>query len=205
MTTDSRTAPAPLDNRRTRRMLLLLAALFFTPVAVSFFLYYAAGWRPGGQVNHGELITPARVVPAVALTSPDASTLSDNFLRDKWSLIYAGSGACDDKCRAALYTMRQVRLALAEKMDRVQRVFLYEGSCCEQPYFNQEQAGLVAASTQSASGEQVLDVFPASALEAGHIFLVDPLGNLMMSYPPGAPPKGMIEDLKRLLKLSHIG
>ena len=38
-----------------RRMLLLLVALFFVPLAASFILYYAVGWRPAGGTNHGEL------------------------------------------------------------------------------------------------------------------------------------------------------
>jgi hypothetical protein len=35
--------------------------------------------------------------------------------------------------------------------------------------------------------------------------LIDPLGNLMMSYAAGAKAKGMLEDMKRLLRLSSIG
>jgi hypothetical protein len=37
------------------------------------------------------------------------------------------------------------------------------------------------------------------------VYLIDPLGNLLMSYAPTARPKGMLEDLKRLLGLSHVG
>jgi hypothetical protein len=37
------------------------------------------------------------------------------------------------------------------------------------------------------------------------VYLIDPLGNLMMSYAADARPKGMLEDLKKLLRLSHVG
>ena len=40
---------------------------------------------------------------------------------------------------------------------------------------------------------------------AERIYIVDPLGNLMMYYPPGADPGGMHKDLKKLLKYSKIG
>jgi hypothetical protein len=191
----------------SRRMLILLAALFLIPLAVSFYLYYASGWRPGGQVNHGELITPPRALPAVSLATPSGENTASEFLHDKWSLLYIGAGACDQHCRAALYTIRQVRLALGDKMERVQRVFLYTGGCCEQPFFGVEHAGLIAASVDSASGAELLHEFPdeRATSTTGRIYLVDPLGNLMMQYPPQALAKGMIEDLKRLLKLSHIG
>ena len=45
----------------------------------------------------------------------------------------------------------------------------------------------------------------STALAAGRLYLVDPLGNLMMSYERGAPVKGLLDDLKKLLNLSHIG
>ena len=37
------------------------------------------------------------------------------------------------------------------------------------------------------------------------IYVVDPLGNLMMSYPAGADPNGIRKDLARLLRVSRIG
>jgi len=42
-------------------------------------------------------------------------------------------------------------------------------------------------------------------LLSGRIYLIDPLGNLMMSYSPRSEPKGILSDMKKLLKLSHIG
>jgi cytochrome oxidase Cu insertion factor (SCO1/SenC/PrrC family) len=36
-------------------------------------------------------------------------------------------------------------------------------------------------------------------------YIIDPLGNLMMSYSRAAPPQGLLEDLRKLLKLSRIG
>ncbi len=44
-----------------------------------------------------------------------------------------------------------------------------------------------------------------AADQSERIYLIDPLGNLMMFYDAGAKPKGMLEDMKRLLGLSHIG
>jgi hypothetical protein len=35
--------------------------------------------------------------------------------------------------------------------------------------------------------------------------VVDPLGNLMMSYDARNDPHGLLEDLRKLLRLSHIG
>jgi hypothetical protein len=47
--------------------------------------------------------------------------------------------------------------------------------------------------------------FPAARSPAEHIYLVDPLGNLMLRFPGQPDPKRMLKDLKLLLKASQIG
>ena len=42
-------------------------------------------------------------------------------------------------------------------------------------------------------------------IEAQRLYIIDPLGNLMMSYPPDINPRGIMKDLKKLLKFSRIG
>lgn len=190
---------------RQRRQLLLIALLFLLPVALAFYLYYGHGnWRPADTTNHGELILPPRALPAVTLRGP-AGSASERPFDNAWSLIYVGDGSCDARCREALYVMRQVRLALNRDSDRVQRVFLYRGDCCNEPYFSQQQQGLIRLNLDSDVGGRLLRAFPAPAAESGRIWLADPHGNLMMSYPSGVDAGGMLADLKRLLKLSHIG
>jgi cytochrome oxidase Cu insertion factor (SCO1/SenC/PrrC family) len=194
--------------RASRSPMWILVALFFAPLAVAFALYYGLdGWRPAGSTNHGELITPARPLPAIALRDAAGAALAADFLRSKWSTVYIGDGRCDERCRAALTLMRQTRLALNDDMTRVQRIFLVTGACCDRAYLDAEQQGLIVAQVDDANGQALLQSFPDSAEIAtrGRIYLVDPLGNLMMSYAPQAPPKGLLEDLKKLLKLSHIG
>jgi hypothetical protein len=38
-----------------------------------------------------------------------------------------------------------------------------------------------------------------------HIYLIDPLGNLMMRFPKHADPNKVKKDLAKLLKASSIG
>jgi len=128
-------------------------------------------------------------------------------LHGKWTVVYVGDGACDTRCREALVLTRQTRLALNQDLDRVQRLFLVSGHCCDRTYLQTEHADVLTASVEDAAGQQLLAAFPqgAAAAQQGRIYIIDPLGNLMMSYAPDAPRKGLLEDLKKLLKLSHIG
>jgi hypothetical protein len=192
-------------------MLAVLAGLFLLPLLFAFYMYYATDWRPVKRVNHGTLISPARPLPAVHLPrvsigDSDASTArdSDEPLHKKWSLVYTGAGNCDEPCRQALYVMRQTRLSLNNEMSRVERIFLTTGNCCAKEFLAHEHPGLIVLDASGSEGERLLHEFPADGRPYS-LFVVDPLGNLMMSYDARQNPKGLLEDLQKLLRLSHIG
>jgi hypothetical protein len=198
-------------------LLVGLAVLFFAPIGVSFYLYYGhSALQPLGRVNRGILVEPPRQLPNGSLPTASAG---------KWTLLFVGPGDCPARCRDKLYDTRQVRLALDRDMTRVQRVFVATGGCC-QSFLADEHSDLVtvradadskllavlAATGGAATGGAAGPAADAAAADAaaaepqaGRIYVVDPLGNLMMWYPPDAPPKGLLEDMQRLLKLSHIG
>ena len=179
--------------------------MFFAPVAVAFALYYGNIWRPTGSTNKGELVVPPRPLPEVPLTLADGEASSPQILRRKWTWVYVGDGQCDARCRTALADMRQARLLLAEKMDRVQRAFLVVGNCCAREFLSTDHPGLIVARIESPELLRLFAIGDTPPETAGRIYLVDPLGNLMMSYAPDAPSIGLLEDIKKLLKLSHIG
>ena len=188
---------------RGRRTLLILAAMFFTPVIVAFTLYYGGVWRPAGSASKGELIQPARPLTVAGLREPAGAPALDGVLAGKWTLLYIGDGACDAACERALVFGRQSRLALNNEMTRVQRVFLATGNCCDSAYFTAQHPGLIALDASSPGAQALLAQFPAE--RANSLFIVDPLGNLMMRHDTSETTKGLLGDLKKLLKLSHIG
>jgi hypothetical protein len=196
--------------------LIGLALMFFGPLGLSFYLYYGhASWHPGGRVNAGNLIVPPRPLPSLALPLQSSGETASDFLRRKWTLLYVQQGACAERCRTSLYETRQVRLALDRDMDRVQRVFIADGDCCDFQFLHEQHPDLIAV-RMSPAAAPLLALLPqhggagnASAggngADAERLYLIDPLGNLMMSYTPETKPKGMLEDMKRLLRFSHIG
>lgn len=221
----SSSVPPRIDaalRARNVRTILALAALFFLPLAASFWLYYGTAWRPSGRTNHGELIAPARPLPRVPLSVRlvrqergaggvsgivgslgEPATRTDLF-QGHWSLVYIGHGACDTACRHALYVTRQTRLALNQDMTRVQRVFFATADCCEERWLTLEQPGLALVDGEAGGARTLLAAFPPQDL-ATNVFVVDPLGNLMMRYDSRRNPRGLLDDLKKLLSLSHIG
>ncbi len=197
-------APATSETRRGRAALIGLAALFFLPLFGSFWLYYIGGWRPDGGTNNGELISPAHPLTAVTLTTRDGTPASPTLLSEKWTLVYIGNGRCDEVCQHALWTLRQTRLLLAEDMDRVQRVFIADEDCCNDEFLKREHAGLEVITAEDSATREWLGQFPRDPA-VPYVYIVDPLGNLMMRFDTRENPKGLLKDLEKLLKLSHIG
>ena len=174
--------------------MLLLLALFFLPVAASFILYYGIGWRPSGGSNHGELMPSGRHVPQSA-----------QVLQGKWALVYVGDGACAEACRNALYVARQTHVLLNKDMDRMNRALVATSGCCDQAFLDAEHEGIqVIDATAPGARAEWLAVLPPGD-HAHDLFVVDPLLNLVLRFDTRENPRGLLDDLKKLLKLSHIG
>lgn len=206
------TAGSNSPRTRRRTPIWVLVVLFFAPLLVAFAIYYGLPkWRPSHSTNYGDLVSPARALPALPFKVGEVGNepqVDPQFWQGKWSLVFTGPSACDTRCRKALVDMRQVRLALNQDMSRVQRVFVPVGECCDKDTFLAHE-GLLVAQLPAADLPRFYAPLPRYADgepdTAGRIYIVDPLGNVMMSYSASAPAAGMLKDLKKLLKLSHIG
>lgn len=193
-----------VQQRSGRRQLLLVASIFFVPLAAAAFLYFYSGWRPPVGVQHGNLIDPPRPLPEMAFSLPDGGTTAADVLRGRWFLVHPVEGACDERCLAALADLRQLRLALDQDAPRVQRVLLHDGRCCEagSPAMTPDLLVIGAAGPE---GDALRALFPPASDGSAGIYVVDPHGNLMMSYPATGAARGLLKDLERLLRLSSIG
>ena len=195
---------AATRRRAGRRSFVVLALLFFVPFAAAVWLYYASEWRPG-PAAHGELIDPPRPLPAIALTLPDGAMASPDVLRGAWSLIYLAGNSCAEACTKALADLARVRLALNKDATRVQRVLLHGGDCCAPGFPGPGDDDLLVLGATGAEGEALLALFPEAPYGTASIYVVDPLGNLMMRHAASGGAEGLLKDLERLLRLSSIG
>jgi len=191
-------------------LIILLVALFALPLILAYGLYWY-GWRPGGTINHGELVQPARPIADATLRTLEGRDIRFHDLRRKWVLVYFGSSQCGEACERNLYKMRQVRLAQGKDADRILRVFLVTDTHTLDR-LRPKLAQYPGMQVITGPAENVKTLAQQFALPAGspldgleRIYVVDPLGNLMMSYPAGADASGVRKDLVRLLKVSQIG
>ena len=186
-------------QRRGQWQLLLIAAVFLGPLAAATWLYYGdASRHPEGRVNHGVLLEP---IVNLREALPDSAINASG--EQHWQLTYVYTGGCDDACRDGLYLARQVRLMLGREMDRVERVFLHGDAPLDTLFLETEHEGLVALG-ETPLAEFLAGKRPAGTPQNGY-YLIDPLGNLILYFPPDIEPRDMVTDLKRLLRLSRIG
>ena len=164
--------------------ILLVAAVCAAPVVLGTLVYWS-GWMVGTPGNYGELLPPR----AVAAPPLDA-------LRGKWVLVSFDAASCDAYCEKKLYFMRQARRAQGKDMERVERLWVLTDGGAPKPE-------VLAAIEDTKVARLNFDSFPGNARD--HIYVVDPLGNLMMRFPRDPDPSRVIKDLQRLLKLSRIG
>jgi cytochrome oxidase Cu insertion factor (SCO1/SenC/PrrC family) len=207
MTTDSIDPP---QQRRSRVSLLIVLGLFAAPVLIAWSLFYVfPEWMPSGTINHGDLVEPARPLPDFSMDAFSGDTVDQTYLRGKWNYVYLHAGDCDSNCVQQLYKVRQLRLAHGKNIDRIQRLMLWradnvtaEARAELQSHFPGQVILMVPENSQLVAA---FSTDTADPLLAGRIYLVDPLGNLMMIYQPEAEPRGIIKDMHRLLKYSGLG
>ncbi|MRR10190.1 hypothetical protein EG831_09000 [bacterium] len=176
----------------------LILALFALPILVALGLY-AMQWRPAAVASHGELVTPPRQLPASGLSAPDGRALGTAELRGRWLMVLAVPGACAADCLARIDETRRIQVALYRNMGRVGRLVLSDAS--DQPLLAAARAtpDLLLARPDGPWRDLLADT------TTPRLMLLDPLGNLVMRYPPRPEAAGVKRDLERLLKFSWNG
>lgn len=190
---------------RGRWMLLLLIAVCVAPVLASYFTYYVIRPR-GGSTNYGALVEPQRPIPSdLAVRNEKGEVVLLSSLTGKWLLIAVDGSDCNSACATKLYLMRQLRLTQGPERERVTTVWL------------RTDAGAIPAQVEGAyaSNTRILIADPAALARwlpvppgetlPEHIFLVDPLGHLMMRFPKHPDANRVKGDLTKLLKWSGSG
>lgn len=182
-----------------RTKFLLMLGFFAAPMVAAWLAYF--GWHPDKHKNYGSLLKVAPLAYTQG-TLVDGAPYKLDALQGKWLMVYIGGATCDAHCQKQLYYMRQSRISLGKDQDRVKRVWVLADAARPNPALVKIQTGLIVwRPAQSAFLQQ----FPGAQAGAHHVYIVDPLGNLMMRFPENVDPKRLIKDMKLLLKASQIG
>jgi hypothetical protein len=195
-----------LKKKHSSITITLLFLLFFVPFMAAWLAYSHGIFLSGRKVNHGTLLQPSFLITNLALIDHNGHTLKNPF-RGRWAFLYLTDNPKDQLSQRNLYYMRQIRQATGKNRSRIERAVITLG---QNDHFDNWLAsnypGTRHFTISSASIGHFKSTLPQKlALEKGSLYLVDPLGNIMMLYAPDALPKGILKDLERMLKVSQIG
>lgn len=214
MVRPSSSPPVPLTKPRSIKPLIAILLVSLAPVVLAWLAYYvpALGLRPDNTTNYGTLIQPQRAIPAhgaLALSTLDGQPFSLDSLRGKWILLSAGPAACPESCVQKLYTLRNSHASQGKNVERLTRVWFVTDNA---PVPDKVLEGYKGTIIVRADPAQLVSFLipgtpPDQAVAAltAPMWIIDPLGNLMLEFPPDADSIRVRKDISKLVYSSQIG
>lgn len=199
------------NQQRSRWKLFAVLAVCASPLIASYFTYYVIKPK-GGVTNYGTLIDPRLYpIPAMASTTLDGKPARLEDYKGKWIMLKVGPSDCQQECQDQLFAMRQLRTMQGKEMERIERVWMITDEQPLETVLLRVNDGTRMLRAPAAVLEKWLPLEGAGDRVSDHVYLIDPLGNLMMRYPKGAVSsdiekvKRVHKDIAKLLKASAIG
>jgi hypothetical protein len=192
----------------------LIILICLAPIVFALLAYYvpALGLRPEGHTNYGTLINPQRPMPDSAtlpLKTLDGDPYELASLRGQWLLVSADASACPESCVRKLFILRNSHASQGKNVNRLERIWfvLDDGKVPQQVLDAYVGTHMLRADPEKLAAFLAPDATPEqreAALKAP-MWIIDPLGNLMMGFPDNADPESVRGDIRKLIHNSRIG
>ncbi|MEV4779855.1 SCO family protein [Burkholderia sp. LMU1-1-1.1] len=192
---------------------MAVLAVCAAPLIASYFMYYVVKPK-GGVTNYGTLIDPRLYpIPPMASTTLDGKPATLDDYKGKWIMLKVGPSECLQECQDQLFAMRQLRTMQGKEMERIERVWMITDSEPLDTVLMRVNDGTRMLRAPAAVIDKWLPLDKTAPADkvADHVYLIDPLGNLMMRFPKGAVSsdtekvRKVHKDIYKLLKASAIG
>lgn len=211
---DTSSPSTPPSKPRSTRPLILILLISLAPVVFALLAYYvpSLGLRPVGTDNYGALIQPQRPMPdstTLPLTDLEGTPYDLSDLRGQWLLVSADSAACPESCVRKLFILRNSHASQGKEVERLSRVWfvLDDNTVPSQildAYIGTHMLRVDPEKLTKFLAPDAADETINPALK-GPMWIIDPLGNLMMQFPADADPLEVRDDIRKLLRNSRIG
>ena len=188
-----------------RWKLFAVLAVCAAPLIMSYIIYYGGFAEAFGRTNYGAILDPRQhETPDLKATTLDGKPSGIDALKGKWLMVRTGPGDCDAACKKQMFAMRQLRLMQGKEMNRIERVWLVTDAAPLDTIVLREYDGVRILRVDPQALEKWLPVEQGSQMR-DHLYMIDPLGNLMMRFPKDPEPQKVKKDIGKLLKASAIG
>jgi len=205
------TKPASTNASDTRRKnqwkLMGIFGVAGIPVLLAMTMYFGNLAVPAGKTNKGELLTPIKSLVDFGFVENTHSLAESN--QGKWLLIQTGAGECTEQCQEMALMARQVNILMAREQERVARILISSKPDINTQALKEQFPKLSFYQLDQEAFSHLdgaVDDSEASPTDhAWHLWISDPLGNVILRYDSSHTGYDLKDDLKKLLKLSNIG
>ena len=187
-------------------MLWLLIFTFIAPIGAAYWLFNAGGTE--NTVNRGEFVKSGVQLLDMKLKTLDGSDATEKQLYGHWHMMVFMNAACDKQCEETIYTVRQIKTSLHKESPRFVNVLIHFEKDIDKEF--QEKIKTHYANFDRYFADK--EIFNRALGQSGDdltrqslIYIVDPIGNVILKYNKEKTAKDIISDIKRLLKASQIG
>ncbi|MCY4049928.1 MAG: hypothetical protein OXE41_01130 [Gammaproteobacteria bacterium] len=189
---------------RTKAAILIM--LFLGPLLGAFLWYYGLNAKlVPDQINNSPLVHPPISLQEFANPKHGGASFTLADLKRKWTIVHIVDEDCNMNCEMFLYNTRQVRLAVGRDVHRITRLIVIEDLETVEWFRSEHPDAILIMDAESGIEDQLDSIYQTLDPSIKYALLIDPLGNVMMAIPNDLPPKLLLKDLKKLLKLSRIG
>lgn len=199
--------PLNKQQKKNNRTIIIIFAMSIIPFCIAWYLSSNATWM-GGGTNNGRLITPPITTEFNQFSGyDDFSTENLKEIKGHWIIVNViPQNSCAEVCKDAIHKTKQLRLMMNKDLTRVRRLVFVntEIKPADSQSWWAEDKRLLRLNLSSEILEK-LNKARKTGIPDGMLFLMDPLGNIMMQYEPGFDPYKVKSDLRKLLKISQIG
>ncbi len=209
---DSQVESRPVNNpiagsKRNPYTVWFVVIAFIAPVALAYVIFFLVDVK--SFVNHGEILDPIVHIRSFELKNEVGEIIPQDELTYKWRLISFVGKDCDEHCESRLYDSRQIHTSLGKNKHRLIRMFVHLEPAGESltRLISETHKNIISVTGDAESIINALgkNVREDAGIKNNEIYIMDPMGNVMMRFTQEQPNKEFLHDLKKLLKASQIG
>lgn len=213
MDRNPRNTAASKAKPRSIQPLIWIVVVCLAPILFAVSAYYVPGLglRPDEASNYGRLIDPQRPIPSAEtldLKTEDGESFDLAGLRGKWVLATADQGACPESCVTKLFILRNSHASQGKNVERLVRIWFVTDDAPIPEQIREAYRGTIIV---RADPEKIASFLtpghdqPAAEAVAAPMWIIDPIGNLMLEFPENADPVSVRKDISKLIYNSRIG
>ncbi len=205
---ENKTAVRPSNNaigskKRNPYTVWFVVIAFIAPVVLAYSIFFLVDVE--SFTNRGELLNPIVHIEEFKLKDDSNELILKSKLTYKWRLISFLGKDCDEACQKRIYDTRQIHTSLGKNQHRLLRMFIHlepPGDALKQ-LIEKTHPDVIHV---NGNAQEITKVIGENAtITNNEVYIMDPMGNVMMRFTQEQENKEFLYDLRKLLKASQIG